>query len=448
MIATCDFCYFTFLTYSITMTKTSRMLLPAVLVSMLPTTAFAAQTLAEAVELVVNKHPQILRATADWYESRERIDVAKAAYLPTLDMTGDVGIEVIDSPSTRSRNQDDDTWERSQVSVELRQQLFSGYHTRYEVERTGYFADARELELTALKEDLALSATQSYLAVLNTRAKYDMAERNLESHEQIFRQIRSRVDQGVGTRADLAQISSRLNSANANFLTSENNLLDAETDYQRVMGELPEDILEEVTLDESLLPETLEDAEAIVYKQNPTVQASLVDVNEARSQHARTRSAFMPNVDFVARANYGNDVDAVEGRDAGYAALIEMRWNMFNGGADSAERRAAGQVVEQARSISDDASRQALQGLKLSWSAYEVLERQRAFLKNYVRSAEATRDAYLKEFQLGKRTLIDLLDAENEVLRSANEYIDADSNYEAAKARVLNAVGQLTAAIQ
>ena len=79
MIATCDFCYFTFLTYSITMTKTSRMLLPAVLVSMLPTTAFAAQTLAEAVELVVNKHPQILRATADWYESRERIDVAKAA---------------------------------------------------------------------------------------------------------------------------------------------------------------------------------------------------------------------------------------------------------------------------------------------------------------------------------------------------------------------------------
>jgi len=423
-------------------------LLPVVLAALLPSQTFAAQTLSEAVELVMKKHPQVLRSAAALAESVERVDVAQAGYLPTLDLTGDVGYEVVDNPSTRSRNQQNDDWQRSQVSLELRQQLFTGFHTEHEVARTEFFSQARELELTALRENLALSATQAYLSVLNRRAKYALAETNLESHEKIFRQIRSRVDQGVGTRADLAQISSRLNSANANFLTSENNLLDAESDYERVMGELPEDVLAPVSIDENKLPESLEDAQAVVYQQNPTVKASVVDINEARSQHARTRSAFLPEVDLVMRANYGNDLDAVEGKDAGYAALLEMRWNLLNGGADTAERRAAGQQVEQARAINSDAARQALHGLKLSWSAYEVLERQRAFLKNYVRSAEATRDAYRKEFQLGKRTLIDLLDSENEVLRSGNEYIDADFDYEAAKARVLNAVGQLSGVIR
>jgi len=430
------------------MTKKTGTLLPVLLVSMLPTTAFSAQTLSEAVELVVKKHPQVLRAAASWNESLDRIDVAEAGYLPTLDLTGDVGVETINSSATRGRNEEDRRWDRSQVALELRQELFTGFHTEHEVARTTYFADARKLELKALQENLVLEATQAYLQVLNRRGKFDQAESNLESHEKIFRQIRRRVEQGVGTRADLAQISSRLNSANANFLTAENNLRDAEADYLRVVGELPEDILETVKFDETLMPESLEDAEAVVFKQNPTVQASMVDINEARSQHARTRSAYLPEVDFVARANYGDDLDAVEGYESGYSALIEMRWNLFNGGADKAERKAAGAVVEQARAISDDASRQALHGLQLSWNAYEVLEQQRAFLKNYVRSAEATRDAYLKEFQLGKRTLIDLLDSENEVLRSANEYIDADSNYEAARARVLNAVGQLTAAIR
>ncbi|MCV6589564.1 MAG: TolC family outer membrane protein [Marinobacterium sp.] len=408
----------------------------------------AAANLPDVVTLVLEKHPQLLRSAAALDESVQRIDVARADYLPTLDLNAEAGIEVIDNPSTRSRNQENDSWDRRRVSLELRQSLFSGYNTTHEVARTEYFADARRLELAALQENLTLSATQAYLTVLNRRAKYERAEVNLTSHEKIFDQIRSRVEQGVGTRADLAQISSRLNSANANFLTAENNLRDAEADYLRVVGELPEDELAAVSITEDLLPDSLEDAQAILYSKNPTVQAAEVDINEARSQHARTRSAFMPNVDFVARASYGEDLDAVAGRDENYAALVEMRWNLLNGGADRAERRAAAQQVEQARAIHSDAQRQAQHGLQLSWSAFEVLEQQRAFLKNYVRSAENTRDAYRKEFYLGKRTLIDLLDSENEVLRSANEYIDADSDYEAAKARILNAVGQLTTALK
>ena len=430
------------------MTRNISAVLSAVLLSMLPTAGYSAQTLSEAIELVYTKHPQVLQSAAEYDESVERIDVAKAAYLPSLNVTGDAGYEVVDNSTTRARGDENEIWSRSQVGLELRQELFSGYHTFHEVARTEHFAKARQLELAALREDLTLAGVQAYLDVLRQRARFDLAERNLESHEEIFRQIRTRVDRGVGTRSDLAQISSRLNSANANFLTAENNLIDAETDYERVIGELPEEILEGVTIEEERLPESLEDAEEVVFKLNPTVKASLVDINEARSQYARTRSSFMPEVDFVMNANYGENVSGTEGKDESYSAMLELRWNLFNGGGDSAERRAAGYQVEQARAVNLDAARQALQGLKLSWSAYEVLGRQRAFLENYVRSAEATRDAYRKEFKLGKRTLIDLLDSENEVLRSTNEYIEADFDFEASKARILNALGQLSAVVK
>ncbi|MBY4675569.1 TolC family outer membrane protein [Marinobacterium arenosum] len=413
----------------------------------LPAAQAETAELAEVIGKALARHPDVLRAQAQTVEGERRLDAARASYLPSLDITGDIGAEQVNNATTRARNEQDDTWERRRLGFEARQMLFDGFNTQYEVERNEHFTEARQLELAAVRENVALRVAQAYLDLQKQRALYGLAAENLANHEEIYSQIRSRVDQGVGTRADLSQISSRLNSANANLVSAENNLVDAETDYQRVVGALPPDTLTVFELDETLLPETLEEAERQAVTENYTVQASVVDIDEARSQYKRSKSNYYPQLDLVVGGDYGEEIGGTAGVDESYSVLLEMRWNLFSGGADKANNLAAAQQVEQARAVNDDAQRQARQGVRLSWAAYDALARQREFLAEYVYASGATRDAYRKEFNLGKRTLIDLLDAENEVFRSNSQYMDAYYTYEAAKVRILNAIGKLTSVL-
>lgn len=406
-------------------------------------TATLSSVLAEALD----KHPEVLRARAQAVEGERLTDAARAGYLPTLDLTADVGIEQVNNSSTRARGEQNQSWNRSRVGFEARQMLFDGYGTHHELKRNEHYTAARKLELAAVRENVALTIAQAYLELLKQRALYELALENLENHEEIYGRIESRVQQGVGTQADLSQIASRLNSSNANFVVAENNLADAETDYQRAVGALPPESIAEFELNEMLLPETLADAEDAALTSNFTVLASVVDIEEARSQYKGTESSNYPSVDLVVSGDYGNDIGGTEGVDENYSAVLELSWNVFNGGADKANSRAAQQQVEQAKAVSADAVRQAKQGVRLSWSAYDSVSRQRDFLSEYVNAAEATRNAYTKEFNLGKRTLIDLLDSENEVFRSNGQYLDAHYTYEAAKVRILNAIGKLSAAL-
>lgn len=407
--------------------------------------AFNAQgeSLPQTVYKALQNHPEVMENRAKVEEGEWQVEGAKAGYLPSMDLTADWGYEVVNDNSTRSRNQEHESWNRSQVGVEVRQMLFDGFNTSNNVKRLDAFTQARRLELDASKENIALAASQAYLEVQKQRELIKLTKQILTNHETIYEQIKSRVQQGVGTASDLSQIQSRLNNAHSNVLSAQNNLIDAETQFQRVVGDLAPQALTPFGISSSALPASVEEARAIMLENNPTLKAAKADIEETRQQLKGAKSAYYPKFDLVVSGNYGDDLGGVEGVDRDYSAVLEMRWNLFNGGRDRANTRQAAKQIEQANAISDDALRQANQGLKLSWVAYDVLNKQRDFLAGYRSTTVATRDAYRKEFNLGKRTLLDMLDSENEVFTASQQYIEADYNYEAAKVRILNAMGTL-----
>ena len=400
-------------------------------------------SLPETVAQAVNNHPEIRESRARVQEGEWQLESAKAGYLPTLDVTADWGYEVVDNSSTRSRGDEHESWNRSQVGFQVRQMLFDGFDTNNNVKRVSAFTSARNLELNAGMENIALLAGQAYLEVQKQRELLKLAEQILANHKTIYRQIKSRVERGVGTASDLSQIQSRLNNAHSNVLSAQNNLIDAETQYQRTVGDLAPQEMEAFGIGPSLLPTSLEEAKQQMLKQNPTLAAAKADIEETRFQLNTRKSANYPQFDLVVKGNYGDDISGIEGMDSDYSAVLEMRWNLFNGGRDRAATLQAAKQMEQASAISDDANRQAEQGLRLSWVAYDVLGKQREFLASYKSNTSATRDSYRKEFNLGKRTLLDMLDSENEVFTASQSYIQADYDYEAAKLRILNAIGVL-----
>ena len=123
--------------------------------------------------------------------------------------------------------------------------------------------------------------------------------------------------------------------------------------------------------------------------------------------------------------------------------MLRMRYNLYNGGSDSAESESAAYQLNKAKDLRDTAYRQVEEGLRLSWSALDLTLQQKNFLSDHVDSAAETVIAYQKQYRIGQRTLLDVLNTENELFEARKDYLDAHYAEQYAKYRVLNATGTL-----
>lgn len=124
-----------------------------------------------------------------------------------------------------------------------------------------------------------------------------------------------------------------------------------------------------------------------------------------------------------------------------------MRYNLYNGGSDSDRSESSAYQLNKAKDLRDSAYRQIEESLRLSWSALDLTLQQKNFLADHVDSAAQTVIAYEKQYGIGQRTLLDLLNTENELFEARKEYLDAHYAEQYAKYRVMNATGVLIDAL-
>ena len=408
-----------------------------------------AQTLEQSVAQSLATHPKIKEAF-DLYQARlYQHDGAKGGYYPTIDLRGGVGYEKTDSPSTRRATGEltgdgsiDDSMTRKEAGISLRQMLFDGFNVSSNVARTDAAAQAQRLALISEAENTALRVAEVYLNMLRQQEILELSKQNLETHEQIRSDIQKRTDSGLGSTADQTQIDGRVARAYSNQAAAENNYRDAESEFIRVVNEVPKDLVQPVP-NTQLLPATLEDALKTATEVHPTLLSSLQDIEEAKYQHEGSKSGFYPNVAFEVDQNWNEDIDAVKGRNDDLTAMVRMRYNLFRGGSDLAESKATSALYSQAKDIHLNAFRQVEEGTRLAWNAKESLAKQKVFLKEHVDASYDTVQAYKKQFGLGQRTLLDVLNTENELFEARRSYITAEYDSLLADYRILNATGGL-----
>jgi adhesin transport system outer membrane protein len=275
----------------------------------------------------------------------------------------------------------------------------------------------------------------------------ELAQTNLESHVRTHDQITLRSERGVGRRADMDQSLGRLALAETNLMAEQSNLRDAETNYLRVVGEAPSS-LSPPPSPEPLLPLTVEDAVNIAIQNHPTLRSAQADVASANAQHDVTRAAFLPRVDFELGTRNDHDIDGVRGTDKDVTAMFRLRYNLLNGGKDKARREETAFLINQAAEIRNNTHRQVEQSVRLSWNALETVRRQMSYFEEYAAAAEKTRDAYQQQFNFGQRTLLDLLDSENELFRARIALTNAQYDEIFTMYRVLNSIGLLLESLE
>ena len=257
-------------------------------------------------------------------------------------------------------------------------------------------------------------------------------------------------ESGLTTDSEVKKIQATLSLARSNLTVFKNNARDFEFKFRRSFGRLPDvDTLEKPDFDVQL-PESIERAALYAIENNPTILVSRYNVKGAQALYKQRQKEYYPKIDFQASQTYndhdetGNGFDVADDR---FKAQVILTYNLFRGGADKAEVQKNVSKINQEVERQRDLRRQIIEGLDLSWSANEMLEKQLVDLKDYSEFAEKTLELYKEEYDLGRRSLLDLLSAQNDVINSRSEIIKAEYDQLFAKYRILDAMGLLVVSV-
>ena len=408
------------------------------------TEAASAESLTGVVREALGTNPDVAEARNQWLARREEVREAEGGFLPSLDLNAGIGYEYTDSPGTRAAGNDSNELTRKELGLTVRQMLFDGWGTRSEVQRQQARTSSAAARLLAVGESTALSATEAYVDLGRFASLKGISEESLEIHLRIADQIRLRSEAGVGRRADLEQVTSRVALAEVNLVAAEVNLEDAQTTFQRVVGRLPDD--QAVSLDglqPDGIPSTRGEVLEIAQANNPVLAVAAADIDAAKAQAAAARQFDMPRFDLEIGGNLNDDIDGVEGRADDLSAMVRMRYNLYRGGSDRARKRATAINVNEARDVRDRSIRQLEETIRLAWAALLATDAQLPLLRQQIDAAVATRDAYEMQFNIGQRTLLDVLNAENEVFQARQDLVDTRADNLLAQYRLLEAMGTL-----
>ncbi|MDF2152242.1 TolC family outer membrane protein [Vibrio sp. CAU 1672] len=403
------------------------------------------QTLEQAVALTLKSNPDIKSAFNEFLSSRYINQSATGAYLPKVDLDAGIGYEGIDPSDEIGRGSTDYT--RKEASITLSQLIWDGSATINNIDRTAADAESLRYQLLADASDKALEVTSVYLEAVKAYEILKLSENNLAVHKEIYTDIKKRVDSGIGSTADLTQVEARLAKAHGNLAAAQNNLFDTHTMFTRLVGQTPQGLIFP-RADENYIPYTIEEATNLANDQHPVIQVAIADVDAAKFQYKQSQGVNYPTISIEASQTWRDDADGLKGSSDETLAMLRLRYNLYNGGSDAANSDNFAYQLNKAKDLRASAYRNVEEGLRLSWSALDLTLQQKEFLADHVDSAAETVIAYGKQYRIGKRTLLDLLNTENELFEARKDYLDAKYAEQYAKYRVMNATGQLLDALR
>lgn len=395
-------------------------------------------TIRAVVMQAIATNPEVLASWDVFQSVAHEKDAAWGGYLPSVDVTGRVGYE-----GYRSNSQTSD-YQPAEASFVFTQMLYDGFLTRDEVARLGAEQLVRLYELLEMSENTALAVVTAYVDVVRYRNLLAYAEENLAQHQEVFDQVKERVDAGISRGVDLDQATGRLALAQANWMTESNNLHDVSARFLRIVGELPAATLQppaEVT--QIVLPEKIEAALLNAFQQNPTINAAFERVVAARKAKDARESSFHPRVELRAHHDLGVERDRIKGNSNETVVEVVATINLYRGGSDQATVKQFCRYVKQVVDLRNKACRDVRQTLTIAYNSIGHLELQLDHLKAHLQSSEKARQAYRDQFDIGQRTLLDLLDTENEYFQARRAYTIASYDYVLAHARSAQGMGTL-----
>ncbi|MFV0626541.1 MAG: TolC family outer membrane protein [Alphaproteobacteria bacterium] len=423
--------------------------LTTVLLATSISTVANADSIFEAMSMSYETNPDLRAQRAYLRSVDENVSIAKSGYRPNVYLQGKYANADNHSSSTNSatiaaQGLDNRT---TTVGAQVVQPLFSGLSTVNSVKAADSYIRSEQENLNNVEQQILLSAAQAYLNVLRDAMIVEIQKNNEHLLKKRLDETKERFNVGELTMTDVSQSEARYSRAKSGRITAEGDLEASRSNYIRIVGAEPEE-LEEPTAIIAMLPDKID--EAISYaKENNFAVRSAKHVMESKGHEVdANKGALMPQVNFSAGATTSkakiqgpqNDGD-IDSFQWGVDATVPL----YSAGEDRAKIRQAKYQKWQAQELIMSAERQAISDVTSYWEYVLANKASIGAIASQIKANEIALDGVQKEEAVGNRTVLDVLDAYQELLNSNVEEVKARTNYYLSSMQLLLAMGKFTA---
>ena len=417
-----------------------------------PAAALAqAHTLQEALAAAYSNNPTLQAGRAALRATDENVPTALAGWRPTVVLSGSVGYAVGDirsyaagsqfaSGGARYTNQDRN---QNTEQATLTQPLYRGGRTVAGINRATDQVMSQRATLIATEQQVFSDSVNAFVGVIQNQ---QLLQLNINNEQVLTKQLQATNDRfrvGEITRTDVAQAEAALASATATRQTAEGNLATARGVYQRLIGELPDKLIEPQPL--KLPTRNITDGRALAAANNPNVIAALYNNAAAKDNFDLQYAALLPNASLQLSGTRSDNATIRFNRSSGGAALANVTVPLFQGGSEYAAIRQARQTEQQTRRQVDEARRTAIQALVQAWETYQAARATAESTRTAIRANQIALEGVQREAIVGSRTTLDVLNAEQTLLNSRSTLVTNLANVVTASYSVAAATGRLTA---
>jgi adhesin transport system outer membrane protein len=381
----------------------------AVLLSATPAWAV---DLREAVQAALSTNPEIRQAVSNTVATREELNQAKGLYYPRISVEGRAGVRSLRNPTRRSIGIADETLWPVEGDLIVDQLVYDSGGREAQIRRDAARSDAAAARVEERSEYVALNVARTYIDYILQQRLVAIAQDNATFHERLAGDLREGVQKGSISIADQQQAEERLQSARAKVTEANEDLEAAGIAFQTLTG-MPVDSVSMPPDLSASLPASLAEAEALARQNNPRVQESLADLSSARETVREARADIGPRLNLEGRARAGRDIDGFSGRTTDLQANAVLRWDLYNGGIKEANVREQMGRADQAHGMVFQRTREAEEAARNAWSRLQNQRRLAGELESQGKISDDLLLSYREQFNIGRRSLLDVLDAQN-----------------------------------
>lgn len=412
----------------------------AIVLSLCTISALNALTLQEGVDEVLSTHPVVQETLHNYRATLEDLRTSESQYLPSLDYSGTFAREQTKNANTLFQSRSLSSY---QHSLQLTQNLFNGFGTVYEVDYNKARILAAANYYIENANDAAYQLVSTYINVLKNRDLLCIAEANVKFNEEIYAKVNKLYGAGMTTRSESEKADTSLSLAKSNYVVAKNNLDDSLYNLERVLGRhVPVEEVKDIQFSGDI-PATLEEMKGYAKVHNPSVLVRDYNIKAAKAQKSLAYKNYYPKIDAFARQSWGKDISGIYGTDDRRAIGLALSYNLYRGGADESQiQKSLSKVYQESENKRETVRKLDEQG-ELSWSAKTHLTEQLEHLKRYNATSAKTLELYQKEYDLGRRTLLDLIVAQNDYVAAQQQIVVAENNLLFSYYRIYDAMGSM-----
>jgi outer membrane protein len=422
----------------------------------------SAETLQEAMAAAYQNNPTLQSERSKLRATDELVPQALSNWRPTVSLTGNatrsdtysyinsggggntIGGTTSGVPSgVQVSSAGTIIYNAETMGVQVTQPIFRGGRTTAQTRQAEAQIEAERAQLSITEQQVLLNVATAYLNLVQAQSVLQLSINNEQVLQRQLDAVQDRFRVGEVTRTDVAQAQSRLSAAHADRTQGEGSLRTARAAYVQMVGHLPDKV--DYPADLPGLPADAQSAQALAAGQNPSIGNAQATYQAALEGIDLIAGELLPQVSVTGTAERIVNFDGPSSLENVAQAVVSVTIPIYQAGQEYSRLRAQKQTAGQTRAVIDQARRDVEESITAAWEALQTGQARRASYNDQIKAAQVALEGVQRENQVGSRTVLDVLNAEQELLSAEVNEVQAHHDEIVAAYQLLNATGQLTA---